>query len=197
MSATARGVDWTPEQKKWLIERFAVIARPMMIEFMGPNSCIAASRVTVECLRLIGIPAIPVPTKFVVQVPSIERAYAAGLTSEEMATAKTSQRIWGTGWEGHLVVFADDRYLLDPSFDAAETALALPVDHKVQIFDLGQKPDLEYMHLEMVAISEEVGQIKIQYVSTRDESYQDTEAWNDEGLPLLATDILLKMRGSR
>lgn len=176
-----------------LLKRYCRVAREIMLPFMGPNSCIGATRVTVDCLRSLGIQAEPIATKLAVQIPAKEIAYTSGLSDEELATARNSTRTYGDGWRGHLICRCGQQ-LLDPSFDQADVALKglLGADKVVAIMPLPDDAhDSERWHVQYSGFTPSGLAVKIEYVTTGDESYRDSPAWNDEGLPLLC-DLILR-----
>ena len=179
-----------------ILKRYCDIARPMMLKFMPPNSCIAATRVTCECLRRLGFKVDPVPMKFVVTIPERETAYTSGVSAKERATAKRSIRYeeFSDGWEGHLVAITNDK-LIESAFDQAVIALSLPLQRpEIMWFPL-PKTRGEAFHVEYFGHIDDTGEkIKIDYVTTGDHSYTSSEAWTDEGLPLLAEMILKRMQ---
>ena len=177
-----------------LLTLYCSRARPIMLPFMTPNSCIAATRVSIDCLQALGIPAEPLATKFAVTVPAINKLYGCGLTAEERAGALDSKEIWGNGWNGHLVVRSGD-WLIDPSFDQADVALEgrLKVSG-VQMFPL-PAGTTDKFHVTYHGFFDSGLRGKIEYVVIDDCSWRESDAWNDEGLILLTATILARMKG--
>ncbi len=161
-----------------------------MSPWLTPNSCIAASRITIDCLRILGIPAEPVATKFMVQVEEIGMAYACGLSAEELYTAGESIRHprW-IGWDGHLVVRAGE-WLIDPSFHQADIALGkrLRVEG-IPMFPFPVGTNSLEFHASYTGRFDSGLTAQIDYVAIQDNSWRDSGAWNDEGLVLLTRRI--------
>jgi hypothetical protein len=180
-----------------LVDTYARIARQVMRKYMAPNSCIGAAWLTIECLKRLGIPAVPVPVKAVVRVRSINKAFVYGASEEEMATAGRVVRSREQGWRGHLVVVTQSpKFFLDPTIEAALDALGLPQDPDGPIFTVPLPDEAEpvELHLECHGVLDDGTKVEFEYFSTDDHSYQQTEAWNDESLPLIAAEILTRIK---
>lgn len=175
-----------------LLRLYCRIARPIMLRYLSLNSCIAASRVTDYVLRAFGFETLVRPVKFVVTVPSLERAFSAGLSAEELATANRSiaHPEW-KGWNGHLITLVENHFIVDASFDQAGDVLKLRLDHEVFMFPMTDPP--EHFHAQFGARLEDGTEFTVDYVTTTDESYRDTPAWNDKNLPEIATLIVTEM----
>jgi hypothetical protein len=97
---------------------------------MTTNACILASRLTVEMLRAKGVRARPLPVKLRV-FNAIYVDYVLRYGSDELPVEAREQAVkdgaWGVvvgfgsdkndgwGWDGHVVVIAEERYLVDPT----------------------------------------------------------------------------------
>lgn len=132
-----------------IIEHFAAVARPLILKyFPARNSCIAATRTTIECLRRFGIRARAAPVALALEIPAYELAYISGLTEEQRNKSKAAAKgfVDRTGdpdkWPGHLVAVAEDRWFIDPTIDAAIYSLAahapLEAEDTIIVWDLGR-----------------------------------------------------------
>lgn len=52
-----------------VIHSFAMVARPIILEYFPPRSCISSTRIVIECLQAFGILARPIPVQFSLYVP--------------------------------------------------------------------------------------------------------------------------------
>ena len=167
-----------------LLAKYCKIARQEMLKYMPENSCIAASRLTLEFCKLCGIEAELLPTKFVVEVPELEIAYTSGLSEEEMANAKSRKKVYEKGWAGHLVVRAGD-WLIDGSFDQALSAMGINLQEKEVICFPLQGAGKRFKAVYEIDFDGE-HKARATYMVTDNHSYTETDAWKDEGIPLLA-----------
>lgn len=177
-----------------LIQSYASKARPVMLEYLGLNSCIAAARVTCEYFSRHDITARVQPVKFVVEDKARNLAFCSGLSDEERATAKQSTKL-SEGWNGHLIVIADNRYILDPSFDQALAALGLKPEIGMLCVEnnaAGVRMD-ELLDITLVMRMDDGAELSVRYIPLDDDSYLETEAWNDDGLPYLVSEIALRI----
>lgn len=169
---------------------FCSSAREIMLTFTGHNSCIASTRITIETLRRFGINCTPMPVKFALEVEAHNVAYSSGLTQEELATAnKSVETPWETGWRGHLVASYKDA-LIDPSLDQADIALKGILGLRPEVYLFLFSPDHAGLELEFSTPKQK--HCKLTYIQTGDNSYQESEAWNDEALPLLS-DLIFRV----
>jgi hypothetical protein len=178
-----------------VVEAFARTARPVMRKYMTPASCIAAARTTIEVMRIYGLRAVEIPVCFAFQVPVRKYARLAGFTRAERAEMRAEAASWtdelpeGSGWNGHLLVLVENRWLLDPSIDQADAPqFGVSVPAEVFVVDtVGRQwnPD-ENFEMKLGLVLDNGDRAELMYRSTRDGSYLETEAWTDEGLPLLA-----------
>lgn len=183
-----------------IISTYASIARPIMLNWMVPSSCIAATRLTIEVLQYFGLTVIPYATRFVVQAEAIQFAYISGIRGEEQEQMRAKSRNWTdipvqVGWEGHVVCIAEGDCLIDSSFDQISTPdKGLVIPPTILALDLGRAIELKSHEVELGLVNDEGLKLKVIYQPLDDDSYQDSEAWNDAGLPLLALEIIKKMR---
>lgn len=201
---TTRAICYTrrvnPTDPAAVIATFCRIARPIMRRFMSANSCIGAARTTLEVLRIYGIEAQPLAVSLVFQVPVREYARLCGIPQDQQAELKAKSKNWidlgNGGWQGHLVVLAASRWVLDAALDQADAPeFGVPVPPEVYVFDtLGHdwNPQ-ENFEMQLNLTLDNGDPATLYYRSLEDEGYRATEAWNDEGLPLLAHAIAIDM----
>jgi hypothetical protein len=181
-----------------IIEAYVTSARPIMLEWMTLNSCIGSARVTVDFLQRCGIEARVQPCKFVVEWTDKKLAYASGLSEAERANAIGQRQAYSDGWNGHLLVIAARRWIIDPSFDQALVALGIEPDSTMLYLE-SDAPAMRGegdLALELQAIMNTGEALKIRYIPLFDDSYRDTEAWKDEGLPFLVSEIATRTLNS-
>jgi len=177
-----------------VVEAYARIARPVMLKYMHTNSCIAAARTTIETMRICGLRAEEIPVCFAFHVPSRKYARLAGFPAEEQAEMRANAASWedlpGSGWNGHLIVLVEDRWLLDAAIDQADCPrFGVSVPAEVFVVDTvghkGWNPRKAF-ELNLGLILDNGDRAELVYRSIADTGYRETEAWTDEGLPLLA-----------
>lgn len=185
------------DAKREIIQAFAKRARPIMLPFMAYNSCIGAARVAADFLRRYDMDVRVEPVKFAVEIKARKLAYCAGATDAELATAKAARQVWPRGWNGHLILVADNRFILDPAFDQAMVALdVLPPEEMLLV-----ETDDELVcsgvpvALEFGLVMDDGTDVTARYIPLDDHSYTETEAWNDEGLPFLVSEIASRLFG--
>jgi len=116
-----------------ILERFAEIARGEILKEFGIDSCIASTRVTLEVMRSLKIPAKPLH----VRLFAMNRAMAKNIDEFGYPDPETLGH-WCSedgahsvgvgygappgveGWNGHLVAFVGTGYLVDASLDQVE-----------------------------------------------------------------------------
>ncbi len=191
-----------------IIQVFAAVARPIMLRWMIPNSCIGATALTRQTLAYWKVNVDPIPTKLAVQVPSLNYAFVAGYKGEEKDAMKAKSSVWidrGVGdgcvtpWIGHLVGLAAGRYLIDATLDQSNSPEhGFAVDPYISVVDLGTEAGMMFAGTIGSSINAEGdldnrAAMKIYYERTDDESWKTSDAWNDESLPILAVKIVLEM----
>lgn len=167
---------------------YTEIARPVMRRYMSPNSCVSATRVTIECLERFGIAARPQAVKWLVSLPARELCYASGLTEAERATAKQSvYHDWNTEnpWNGHLIALTDE-WLIDSSFDQALIALGGKPEDVILTLKI---PEPRFGSIDCEGLTDEQETIRIQYVATDDCEWKSSEAWLDPQIPFIVSEI--------
>lgn len=189
-----------------LIAAFSGTARPIMRRFMPAASCIASARTTIETMRILGLRAKAIPVAYAFSVPARNYARISGFSAEEREAMKAKCASWkdvppgeGGGWNGHLVVLVQDRWILDPSLDQADAPqFGVSIPPEVFFVDLaGRKwnPN-EQFQLEMGLVLDNGDRATLTYRRIDDHAYLETEAWKDEGLPLLAHVIANQLGGA-
>jgi hypothetical protein len=189
-----------------VIHAFAMVARPIILEYFTPRSCIASTRIAIECLRPFGVVARPVPCTFYLHIPSLNLLYFSGATAEERARLKTTNEYVelpacsGLGWQGHVCAWVEDRYWLDPSFDQGFQALEeagkilqgveTPQIHVMELSD----PIGREFTLEGKGEMEDGTETLIRYLSLDDNSFLETPAWQLDHLQFAIRRIKREMR---
>lgn len=139
----------------------------------------------------------PVAVKFLVELPALSLAFGSGLDQNELSRAgKLVQLGDGKNWNGHLVCIVDRRWLLDSAFDQADEALGwkLRLPTVCQAFPLPEKLSSLDFHGTWEMRSGAIGMLaKIQYITTGDQTWRSSQAWNDEGLAILEEMILCRI----
>jgi hypothetical protein len=134
-----RQLAWWRRQCVRVVDAYAEVARPLMLEHMRPESCIAATRITVDVLAVYDVPARPCRVILSLhnrawmelaerlgRPPTIDEqvggpAWSVGVgVPGEPDDPRIVQRQVHAPWDGHLVALAlSDTVLLDASIDQA------------------------------------------------------------------------------
>lgn len=183
----------TPEQT---ITRYAAVARPLILQFFPPNACIAASRITIECLGRFGIKAKAFPMKFAVESTKHQVRFTVGLDDKEKAeaaanAASSHSRMGLKAWNGHVVVITKgkgNRYLIDASFDQASMpAHGVPIKPHVLVVPIGKEIPPEDIFAELGLVTDGGEDLNVKYIPLRDRSFLDAPAWETDHLqPVIA-----------
>ena len=190
------------------LEGYIQIGRKAILEFTDRFSCVSSTKLTILTLAKLGIKCTPQAVKFAFTVPELDKAYSCGLSHKELAavggpvTHRTTSD--GTpGWRGHLVAITEDRrYLLDSSLDqvdmAFEEKLGLPT--RVYVFSVPANAETDTFgehgfKLNIDGVTITGLNFNLQYVTVEDNTYADSPAWNDPGIPFLAHNLANQVRG--
>jgi hypothetical protein len=176
-----------------LIHAFAMVARPVILEYFPPRSCIASTRIAIECLKAFGIEARPVPCEFYLHIPSLKLLYTSGGSAEvreanKLVVLPTADG--GTGWPGHLVAVAD-LFWIDTAFDQGFASLigegCLPAGEpsEINVIELPNPLGPEF-DIAAAGEMEDGTEVKIRYLSMLDDSLRDSfrncRAWETDHL---------------
>lgn len=122
-----------------IVTAYADVARPLMRQWLSPNSCIAATRITMNILNVFGIDARPLPVVATVHNPAwlalgrkLKRqptvdeqkadpgnAWSVGLGFND-PESRDSYPVDPNNWAGHLVALTlNDALLIDGAIDQA------------------------------------------------------------------------------
>lgn len=189
-----------------IIQAYAQVARPILLRYLPRRSCIASAHIGLQALAELCVDVQPVPVYFCLRIPTLNVAYIAGISEEDKQRAIAECAGWtdlGTGhdWNGHLLLKYRNEFLIDPSFDQAFAALAeagtpvstkpltlvLPLDG--QSFPAGAQARFKGL----LDPPEELA-FEVQYIASDDNSYRDSQAWNDEAIPFIASHIVSAIR---
>jgi hypothetical protein len=192
-------MKWTPAAA---ITHFQKTARPIMRQWMSAESCIGAARTVVEAMRLFQIPTRVLPVSYIFEVPARKYARVCGFTGKEREEMRANAATWrdlpnvGTGWNGHLLVLAADRWLIDPAIDQVDNPeFGVAVPPLIFVVDLAGREWAadEQFEMDLRVTLDNGDAARLRYWSLEDREYLQTEAWTDEGLPLLAAAIVERM----
>lgn len=189
-----------------VIASFTQLARPTMRRFMTRASCIGAARTTLETMRVFGLEARALPVMFLFQVPARGYGRICGVPEEERRELVARSPGYRDvipegpgGWNGHLVVLVENRWLLDPSIDQVEEpefgVYVPPMVFTVDTIDNPWNP-AEDFEIKLGLRLDNNDEATLLYRSIQDQGYLETEAWTDEGLPLLAHAIAVNIERS-
>lgn len=168
------------------------------LSLLERHSCIACTRIAVECLKRFDIPARPQSVKFVVTIPSLDLAYASGLSDKEMSTAKTFTKAGNGQWRGHVVAIVEERFLIDGSADDAFLSLEAAGKisdyqrHGALVLPLGQKVTGNF-DLKIEGSLDNGDLVYLRYVSTEDHSFLTAPAWETDHIEWAIEGICRKM----
>ncbi len=158
-----------------IIARYAEVARPVILEFFPPNSCIASTRITIEVLSRFGIKAQPVPVCFVAECRERQLAYVSGIDLK--GRAHQIQHATVDAWRGHLVAVAH-RHLIDASFDQCSMPdHGVPIPPFVFVVPLPDSIRPREIHAVLELVTDTGEKLKVQYFPLRDETFSEAPAW--------------------
>lgn len=191
-----------------ILRAFQAAADPVLAPWLElePRSCIAATRVAIECLQRFGYPARPQAVKFVVEVPAREAVYVSGFSGEERAAMEKNAATWqdlrsqtGHGWNGHLIAVAgDEEWIIDASFSQAANALATIGC----VLGAGANPTFlfplighfgEDFVLAVHGLTETDEEVRIRYFHNADDSYLLADAWGTDHIERIIDAIERRM----
>lgn len=174
-------------RKSLVVEAFAQVARPTILKFFPPNSCVASTRIAMECFSRFGLRSEATASKLMVLDVALERAYVSGFREEREdmeARALSFETLSEVGsYDRHVVCLVERRWLVDASFDQASRAGVRITPH---VFTLEFPRDFVAsgsLHLSVVAEHEGVT-LEVQYVTLPDRSFEATPAWETDHLQL-------------
>jgi hypothetical protein len=185
-----------------IVHRYSQIARPIMRQFMDRSSCIASVRTTVEVMRIFRLQAREYSVSFVFEVPEKKYARIAGFSHAERKRMAKESQTWkddipeNGGWNGHLIALVENRWLIDPSIDQAHAPeFGVEIAPEMLVIDTeGHHWNARCQFDVHLGLTLDNGVIaKVKYRSVKNRGYLNSDAWNDEGLPLLADAIAEKM----
>jgi len=177
-----------------LVSRYAAIARPLLLSFTKPEcrnaDCIGATRMALWCFEALGLRAEPIAMTWVVQAPSLQFAFVCGLRGEVLEAAKLQAANYthrevagGQGWDGHLVLAVEGRWLVDSTFDQCAAHRDLDIPPTVLVVDCGS------LHPRDAAIranfTTDKGipfSVDYQPLDGEDDGWRNSEAWNQPEL---------------
>jgi hypothetical protein len=187
------------------IALYARIARPIMLQYLRRNSCIAATRITQGVLQKFDINVRPYARKWVVEVPSRRLVYLAGFRGDEKVAMRKKSSDWidrcdqaGQGWEGHVIGVANNRWLIDASFDQCQSIHhgfeVPPTILVVDLRDFGQAWSPQSVFDAKLSTDAGIG-VNVQYIPMEggEDEYATSEAWRDGGLRLIERRIITAM----
>jgi hypothetical protein len=118
-----------------LLSRLEACARPIILEYFRPDSCIASTHILIRVLDYFGVHADPMPLKIVVGNKSFWRLVAAGIIPPASVQLLDEHKAWSVGidgkgerldaagapgYRGHLVAYCPQhKFFLDGSLDQA------------------------------------------------------------------------------
>ena len=188
-----------------MIRAFARVARTIILRYFGRRSCIASSRITIECLKIFGVESYPVPVRFILRAPDLGMAFVTGITPEEQAIARRSPKKYielatgpGGGWNGHVIVKAGG-FVIDPSFDQALDAFAeagCRIDDapRIAVFPLNGVKLPEDFCATFTAVLDDDTKITAQYDALFDATFADQPAWETDHIQPAIHAIISKMK---
>lgn len=191
----------SPELIDAVVKAYAEVARPLILRwFPEPNSCIAASRATIEVLDCFGIRAWPLSVRMKVEVKEAHVGFGMGLLPEEQSRAERNPNhsrfsTRSKGWPGHLIVGTENNWLIDPTFDTvfrgfrklgydsgySNMILAVPAGKEVD--PLGFAMTGEY-------VLNDGNTLEVTYLSSPNEDYRKAPAWETDHLQILIGQII-------
>jgi len=179
-----------------ILAAFSTVARPLILKFFPPNSCIASTRIALECLRRFGFTGEGLSVEFVCEFAERGTAYVGGLRPESereaRRTAKSFTRLKDPSGEGadmHVVAVVSapgGRWLIDASFDQVGAG-RWPVPPEPLIVPIPANLDRLEIHLDARIELADGVRAKVQYRSRPERDFEGTPAWElDHITPLIS-----------
>ena len=191
-----------PLEPAAIVETYKRIARPMMLNFLlNRQTCIASARITQEVMRTFGLHTRVIPVKLAVECQELKYAYVSGFDEAEQEHIKRTAANWrnrGQGWQGHLVLRVAHRWLIDPSIDQIESPEhGLTLGPSILVIPISPTFQIQRMHLEANAITDEGHKLRIQYFSMWDQAFRSTPAWEMDPITnLIVAEIYRAVRSA-
>ena len=173
-----------------IIQRFAYVARPVILSYFPSNSCIASTRIAIEVLARFGVEADALAVGMIVEVKALSLAYVSGFAVRHLATIL---RLDSAPWDGHLVAIAtvgESRYLVDASFDQVSMPeQGLQIAPFVFVAPLPDPTLLTGTIGMILTLVSDTGQkISVRYSPIPNQTFRDAPAWETDHLqPAIAT----------
>jgi hypothetical protein len=201
-------MTWTAER---VLAAWSEVARSILLKCRMPQSrnasCVSATRVAALTLERFGLRVEPMSVAWVVEVPACRVAWVCGLSPKERAEAERTAAKFeyrkvpgGTGWDGHLVLIVEDRWLVDSSFDACSMPqMGFSVPPTVLTMDLSGAGCHPRDAIVTATLTNDQGvACKVMYRPLDKDVWRNSEAWNDADLPAIADVIYAVMlKGKR
>lgn len=175
-----------------VVDAFEAVARPEILKWFPANSCIASSRIAVECLGLFGVEAVGVAATLIARCGTL--AYVVGMNPREKARAKKQagsfvERTSPNGIDGHVVAVVPGEWLIDASFDQVD--VGFPINPAPLLIPLdGRRADS--LHVKgSVKIGLEL--VQIEYLTNPRRWFKLTPAWETDHLQPVIWAIARKM----
>jgi hypothetical protein len=110
-----------------VLRSFARVARPIIRRSYDAGSCVASTRISIDVLRALGFVASPLAVMLYVGNPAYRESLEEDAvlcaerpgkeSSHRSCVVEVGSRLRRGDLGGHLVAVADDRFLVDASFD--------------------------------------------------------------------------------
>jgi hypothetical protein len=175
------------------LDRFARVARPIMLRWMTPNSCIGATKLAQLVLRHFAIELVPVATAFGFEVADAKYGYVSGVRGKEKARIRREAAAWvdrysgSEMWNGHLVGIAAERFLLDCSFDQVSSPEhGVVVDPVCLLIDMGRDGAAEFREsgqVELGLVMDDGRKARVMYSPMSDHSWSKNGGLERQGSP--------------
>ena len=181
-----------------VVDVFAFVARPVILDYFPPNSCIQSTHIAIECLKAFGMEAQPIAVKWMVLNEARKVAHVGGVVGKERDHLRKLNPDWHTkqegGWAGHLIAVAPG-FMIDASFDQANNPehglnippfiLAVPVPPSIPLDSIAANLQLSTDNGEL---------LKVNYTPSGDQSFYFTPAWESDDIQPAVRRIVRQMR---
>lgn len=175
-------------------------ARHVMLRYLERQSCITATRITIEVMRYFQLPAKAMPMRLIAECPELKYAYVSGPAGQLKKQAIEHGSTWidrGTGgYQGHVVALVANAWIVDASFDQIQSidhGLAIPATVLVMPIPSGVKRRRMYVELE--AVTDNGHKLRVRYLPHHDKTFYATPAWElDIGVGFVVSAVISAMR---
>lgn len=172
------------------VQRFASVADGELQRWFPDSyrNCIAAVRLATQVFEQLGFVARPASVVYQCYSQKRKSMYVSGATPEVMAAAKRkgcdTRHVGSDGWQGHLVCIIENRWWVDPTWQAALVELGIPERPGTLVFRMPEGTVAEEVKIEFEAALDIGENIRLTYTPAPSTEYESAPAWELDHLEI-------------